>query len=234
MLLLQKNHPFYAIRKYHRPDGTRYFSNPEWVTVKDLTKNHMIGYRLDIPTLPDSFITDAEAWALGRWLADGSVDTNRSTPRIFISVGESKIDATKAELQKLPFDIYENRVHKTAVNFVFTFNEFYNLIIDAGRGAANKRVPAFVFKLPYRLQKIVLDGYVSGDGYIRNRGNNTELSASTVSRELAYEIAKLIRNCYHSSVNISISAAKDGIIDGRIIKSNHDVYNITSSITTSV
>jgi hypothetical protein len=69
----------------------------------ELTENHLVGYRLDIPTLPDDFITEDEAWAIGRWLADGSIDLKRSNPRIFISVGNDKIDVTREHLSKLPY-----------------------------------------------------------------------------------------------------------------------------------
>lgn len=236
-LTVTENHPFYARLKHYTNSNSyngRIVDPPKWTKAGELTENHLIGYRLDTPNLPDNFITEDEAWAIGRWLADGSLDLKRGNPRIFISVGNNKIDDTREHLNKLPYNIHENRVHATAINFTFTSREFYSLISDANTGAGYKRVPNYVFSLPHNLQKVVLDGYISGDGYIRNRGNGIELSASTASRELAYGIARLIRNSYHVSANISRKEPKNSCIDGREIKANFPSYQITASITNKV
>lgn len=236
-LTVTENHPFYARLKHYTNSNSyngRIVDPPKWTKAGELTENHLIGYRLDTPNLPDNFITEDEAWAIGRWLADGSLDLKRGNPRIFISAGNNKIDDTREHLNKLPYNIHENRVHATAINFTFTSREFYSLISDANTGAGYKRVPNYVFSLPHNLQKVVLDGYISGDGYIRNRGNGIELSASTASRELAYGIARLIRNSYHVSANISRKEPKNSCIDGREIKANFPSYQITASITNKV
>ena len=133
-------------------------------------------------------------------------------------------------LEKLPYTVYENKPHPTATNFCFTSHEFYTLIADAGRGAGNKRIPSFVFQLPFTLQKIVLEGYLSGDGYIRSRNKGTELAASTASRELAYGISRLIRNVYKTAVNISVSQPKESIIEGRVLHPNYPTYSIYATL----
>ena len=236
IIVCTPNHPFYVKKRLIHSDGLAYresFGSAEWKRAGELTTDDLIGYVLDTPDEKFSdFITEAEAWAIGRWLADGSVDLKKSNPRIFISCGEKKIDSTREQLYFLPYDIYENRPHSTALNFTFTSWEFYKLIESARKGAENKCVPPYVFKLPIHLQKAVLDGYVSGDGYIRKRKYHTELSASTVSRELAYGISRLIRNCYHEGCSINVVPPKDGVIDGRIIHANHLVYILTACLNT--
>ena len=236
IIVCTPNHPFYVKKRLIHSDGLAYresFGSAEWKRAGELTTDDLIGYVLDTPDEKFSdFITEAEAWAIGRWLADGSVDLKKSNPRIFISCGEKKIDSTREQLHFLPYDIYENRPHSTALNFTFTSWEFYKLIESARKGAENKCVPPYVFKLPIHLQKAVLDGYVSGDGYIRKRKYHTELSASTVSRELAYGISRLIRNCYHEGCSINVVPPKDGVIDGRIIHANHLVYILTACLNT--
>ena len=191
----------------------------------------MVAYVLDTPTLPDDFITKAEAWALGRWLADGSVDLKRSSPRIFISCGVKKAEKTKAHLLELPYPIYEHHPHPTAINYSFTSREFYILIKDCGIGAANKKVAPFIFNLPIELQSEVLYGYISGDGCIRYRGNQIEFSSGSVSKELSYGIARLVRNVKHIGASVSVRTSKDGVINGRIIKSNYDYYEVYASFT---
>ena len=69
------------------------------------TKNHLIGYRIDIPSLPDDFISEAEAWAVGRWIADGSVDLKKSNPRMFFSIGKGKEETARMMLKKLPYTV---------------------------------------------------------------------------------------------------------------------------------
>lgn len=236
-IICTPNHPLYIMEKVYANAGKkqgRSFTEPRWEAAGNLNDRCMVAYKLDEPTLPDNFITQDEAWALGRYMADGSVDLNRGTPRIFISVGNSKLEEAREHLHRLPYEIHENAPHATATNMVFSSQEFYNLVSGVGRGAGNKRVPPFVFDLPLKLQKCVLDGYISGDGCIRERGKCRELCCGTASRELAYGIARMIRNVFHVGVNISVRKPKDGMIGGRVIKSNYQNYGVTATLTKKV
>lgn len=236
-IICTPNHPLYIMEKVYANAGKkqgRSFTEPRWEAAGNLNDRCMVAYKLDKPTLPDNFITQDEAWALGRYMADGSVDLNRGTPRIFISVGNAKLEEAREHLHRLPYEIHENAPHATATNMVFTSQEFYNLVSGVGRGAGNKRVPPFVFDLPFKLQKCVLDGYISGDGCIRERGKCRELCCGTASRELAYGIARMIRNVYRAGANISVRKPKDGMIGGRVIKSNYPNYGVTATLTRKV
>lgn len=236
-IICTPNHPLYIMEKVYANAGKkqgRSFTEPRWEAAGNLTDRCMVAYKLDEPTLPDNFITQDEAWALGRYMADGSVDLNRGTPRIFISVGNAKLEEAREHLHRLPYEIHENAPHATATNMVFSSQEFYNLVSGVGRGAGNKRVPPFVFDLPFKLQKRVLDGYISGDGCIRERGKCRELCCGTASRELAYGIARMIRNVYRVGANISVRKPKDGMIGGRVIKSNYPNYGVTATLTKKV
>ena len=233
-IICTPNHPLYIMEKMYANAGKkqgRSFTEPRWEAAGNLNDRCMVAYKLDEPTLPDNFITQDEAWALGRYMADGSVDLNRGTPRIFISVGNAKLKEAREHLHRLPYEIHENAPHATATNMVFSSQEFYNLVSGVGRGAGNKRVPPFVFDLPFKLQKFVLDGYISGDGCIRERGKCRELCCVTVSRELAYGIARMIRNVYRVGANISVRKPKDGKMGGRIIKANYPCYCVTAVLT---
>ena len=225
-LTVTPNHPFYARRKIYKGNEIVGLSEPEWVPAHRLTKEYLIAYGIDQPTLPDDFITEAEAWAVGRWIADGSVDLKKSNPRMFFSIGKGKEERAREMLNRLPYEIYENKPHPTATNFCFTSHQFYALIAEAGKGAGQKRVPPYVFRLPFHLQKLVLEGYLSGDGYARTRKNYMEITASTASRELAYGIARLMRNVYRVSVGISARKLRPGNIQGREIKPNYPCYQV--------
>ena len=233
-IICTPNHPLYIMEKVYANAGKkqgRSFTKPRWEAAENLNDRCMVAYKLDEPTLPDNFITPDEAWALGRYMADGSVDLNRGTPRIFISVGNAKLEEAREHLHRLPYQIHENAPHATATNMVFSSQEFYNLVSGVGKGAGNKRVPPFVFDLPFSLQKCVLNGYISGDGYIRERGKCRELCCVTASRELAYGIARMIRNVYRVGANISVRKTKDGRMGGRIIKANYPCYCVTAALT---
>lgn len=233
-IICTPNHPLYIMEKVYANAGKkqgRSFTEPRWEAAGNLNDRCMVAYKLDEPTLPDNFITPDEAWALGRYMADGSVDLNRGTPRIFISVGNAKLEEAREHLHRLPYQIHENAPHATATNMVFSSQEFYNLVSGVGKGAGNKRVPPFVFDLPFSLQKCVLNGYISGDGYIRERGKCRELCCVTASRELAYGIARMIRNVYRVGANISVRKPKDGRMGGRIIKANYPCYCVTAALT---
>ena len=225
-LIVTPNHPVYARRKQYDSKKTITLGEPEWVPACQLTSEHLVAYRIDTPSLPEEFITEAEAWAVGRWLADGSVDLTKSNPRLFFSIGKGKEELAREMLNRLPYEIYENKPHPTATNFCFTSHQFYALIKDAGIGAGNKKLPSYVFHLPFCLQKALLDGYISGDGYIRTRNGIKEVSASTVSRELAYGIARLFRNVYHCAASISIGHLRTGNIQGRKINPNYQCYTV--------
>lgn len=228
-LFVTGNHPFYSRCKI----SANKYDSPRWLKASELTPDHMIGYVLDNPTLPNNFISKEIAWAIGRYIADGSVDLKRSSPRIFISVGIGKLEEARSHIYKLPYKIHENSPHPTAVNMVFTSHEFYGYISDAGIGAGNKQVPNYVFQLPIELQKEVLRGYLSGDGYIRNRyKGSTEIYASTASKKLALGIARLIRNCYHTGVSISEKDVSSIIhkIGERELCVNYPMYNIYATI----
>lgn len=236
-IICTPNHPLYVMEKIYADAGRkqgRSFTEPRWEAAGNLNERCMVAYKLDVPMLPENFITPDEAWALGRYIADGSVDLNRGTPRIFISVGNAKLEEARERLHRLTYEIHENAPHATATNMVFSSQEFYNLVSGEGKGAGKKRVPPFVFDLPTKLQRRVLDGYISGDGYIRKRGRGTELCCSTASRELAYGIARIIRNVYQVGANISVSKPKNGTIEGRIIKANYPCFSVTASLTNKV
>lgn len=94
-IICTPNHPLYIMEKVYANAGKkqgRSFTEPRWEAAGNLNDRCMVAYKLDEPTLPDNFITQDEAWALGRYMADGSVDLNRGTPRIFISVGNAKLE----------------------------------------------------------------------------------------------------------------------------------------------
>ena len=231
-ILVTANHPFWV--RTNRHTQPRRFSHPYWKKSGELTSDDWVGYRVD--GFGEKTIGKPFAYAVGRWLADGSIVTRDSKKyngkhggqkkRIFISTSYKKYDSLKRELLKLPYHICENKM-KQAVNFTFTSDDFAELISECGRGARFKKVPAWIFSLVREEQEEVLRGYLSGDGHLR-RGN--ECSFASASLNLACGIARLVRNVYHTGCSISLhEPIKNANVSGRTVNS-HEFYNCNFSI----
>lgn len=221
-------HPFWVKQKEESKAGLA-----SWKCAEELRRGDWIAYRTD--GFGEKTIGKPFAYAVGRWLADGSIvqrDSHHNGSRggqryrIFISTGYKKFSLLKEELSKLPYRISENKM-KHAVNFTFSSDYFAKLIESCGKGALNKRLPEYVFQLPFEEQKELLRGYLDGDGYLRRKN---EVSCCTASRHLAYGLARLVRNIYHVGCGISYSPPrKCVVIENRIVKSR-GAYNCYFSI----
>ena len=225
------NHPFYVRMK----DNKGNFSAPEWLPAGVLAKDCYVAYKIDAPG--KETIGLANAYAVGRWLADGSVtmraengrngSRNGQMARIFISTGLKKRDSLAKELERLPYAIRESKVKDYAVNFSFTSDAFYNLIKDCGKGARNKVVPEYVYSLIPEEQAELLRGYLDGDG---SRHRRTEMTYSSSSRDLAMGIARLVRDVYQRGVCMRFVKKPETVeIGGRTVKA-HDQWVCSFSL----
>ena len=67
-ILCTPNHPLYILEKTYKNGDRRLgreFTEPRWEAAENLNNRCMVAYKLDVPSLPENFITDDEAWALG-------------------------------------------------------------------------------------------------------------------------------------------------------------------------
>lgn len=101
---------------------------------------------------------------------------------------------------------------------------FINLF---GKGALNKHIPQWILTLPISKQKILIEKYWNGDGsqWTNDSETQTSLSATTVSRSLAYSLRLILHRLgiIHSFGKYKRS---DHMMDGRLIKSNGYSYQI--------
>lgn len=221
-LVVTPNHPFLCRTNLHT--RVRSFSPPTWKCAGDLTKDDFVGYPVD--PIGEKSIGMEFAYAVGRWLADGSyIERERGARggqkhRIFISTGYKKYEKTKKELQKLPYPIRENLMQH-AVNFTFTSDEFFDLIKGCNKGARNKVIPQWVYELVPEEQEEFLRGYLEGDGFLRR---DNQYSFSTSSRKLAYGLARLVRDVYHVGCSVTLVRGKGRTtIEGRVVNA-HDFW----------
>jgi hypothetical protein len=101
---------------------------------------------------------------------------------------------------------------------------FVNLF---GKGALTKRIPQWMLTLPHAKQQILVEKYWRGDGsqWINAEETQNMLSASTVSRSLAYSLRLILHRLYiiHSIGKYKVN---NSVINGRLIKSNGYNYQI--------
>ena len=55
------SHPFFARKKIKRGPNIVGVTDPEWTPASELTKDHLVAFSIDSPTLPDGFMSEAEA-----------------------------------------------------------------------------------------------------------------------------------------------------------------------------
>lgn len=234
-------HPFYArtqgrqwineIRRY-RP----VYSPPEWRAAGELD-----GHFWATPTRADPLPvppvggrgmqqTPGFWWMVGRWLADGTVRTERG--EITIAVGTEKADDTGLHLAWAAPDHnakcasdelrWRRREIRTAVLFETAHKGLASwLVLHFGKLAHGKTLPAWALAMPSAHRQALLDGYLSGDGAFDGR----RVDATTVSRRLAVGLRLLAESLGHR-VCLTRDAAREGArIEGRPI-STRDQYRL--------
>lgn len=242
-ILCTPDHRFYARKKGRvwnndRRSYDRTFDEPQWVSAEDLD-GYYVGFPVPSETgIPDWHGIDQEWsdgrasrhvndlselmgdtrfwWTVGRYIADG---WTRTQGGIVIAIGKGK-EADESKLAPIP----HNKVQEGPVTKVhIPRQELQAFCEQFGVGAENKHIPEKYLGLPIELSKALLEGYLSGDGYRRKNGT---IRAVTISRQLAYDLARLVAYVYHRPCRIylrNVSPIKE--IEGRSIH-QHNYYEI--------
>ena len=195
-LRITKNHPLYVYR-----DG-RF----EWVKTGDLCKTDRL--TVNIPKqldceIPDLALQEGMCWMLGRYVADGYIN-----PRLYHSteyaIGIGKADDFDAHVPPYMDGIKKCKSHATCYQYRLADKPFQDLCREFGNGAVNKCIPTWVFALPQdRLQEF-FDGYISGDGHIREHGGSPEYMFSTTSHRLMLGMQAIVARLYGVQCTVSI------------------------------
>lgn len=220
----------------------RTLSDAEWKEAKDIKKKDYIGIAINkesiLPkwdgyTYKHGFWKNAKKineigdllnninfwWFVGRWLGDGWIVKDLT---VEISVKTSQLKDVTSIIDSLGFkySIYEKE--RSAQKIAISKKELVLFLSQFGKGAFNKRLPAFVFDMPCELLEALINGYESADGYIDSRGRH---HASSVSKKLIYGFVQIIAKVYHRPYSVTKTYRDlDFIIDGRKAHSG-DIYN---------
>lgn len=184
------------------------FSNFSEKTIDGLNKNIKIDNDL--------------AKLIGYWIAEGCIDSQ--SIRFAFSYFDEKHIAE--EVKKLINNIFGKRlnpkVHKQSSCWMVRCYSvvFLSIFEQLGlkHGANHKNIPDFVFEQNTEFISKVIESYFIGDGHIRKRNNNIEITANTVSRELAYDLSLLLNK-------ISIANTVRKTTEKTRLHKNQDYYN---------
>ncbi len=226
------NHPFLA-KTRSRIHSNRVFSDTDWVKVEDMTNDTFCAMHIEEPDITAIDIDTRILWLLGRYIADGHIRKSKRKNRknsyqyqFIISVGKDKLEHFKSKMNGIHFSCYPHS--QSVYRCVFNSMKLVNYVLeqDFGRHAVEKKIPNVFMHLPNDQAKIFIEGYLSGDGY--HLLIDDSYHAGTVSKELAFQLQRLIARVYQTNVGVSIAnkPRKKHYIDGREIKSNYPFYNI--------
>jgi len=162
----------------------------------------------------------------GFYLSEGSVTFHNKGANTTFDFGKTENDyAEQAKtllervfgISNVIIDYHESTIRVTVPSLLIA-HFFANLF---GKGALNKQIPEWILTLPREKQKGLLKTYWRGDGsqWINNEETQMLLSATTVSRTLAYSLRILLHRLAIIH-NLDRYKTNQSTINGRIIKSN--------------
>lgn len=204
------NHPYY-IRTMKRVwnntkrTSERKFSEPIWSKISEinnLKKRVFVGLPIYNNSSNEYGITDDEALLLGRYIADGHTrkDLKKSGRRhwqVIISVGESEVEEFESKY-KLKHSLYKHS--KSVYRAVFSSKRMVEFCENfGGIGALNKKFSIEILNLPIDKLKLVIDGYLEGDGSYR-RGR---YRATTISKYIAQTLPLAAAKAYRVGCSVS-------------------------------
>jgi len=229
-ITVTENHPFYArkmMRVYNNElrRKQRSFDNPEWVKLKDLSKDYYLGMPINNNSENLLDLTSEELYLMGRYVADGYI---RNTPRkdrpsnlhaVIFCIGKNKHSDFVSKITSYKYYSQENR---TSYKVRIANKRLEYLCESCGKGAINKCVPSFVLNLPVELLQEFMRGYMEGDGCFVNN----YYSITTISEKLAYGLVQIVGKLYHRPCRLNLfHRPKTTVIEGRVVN-QHDTYTI--------
>ena len=201
----------------------KYKNQLEWVEARDAEKGDYVAYPISHNEESITHITEGKARLIGYFLAEGSYlkYTNQEgetykTTAVF-SFGNTGKDINHipevVNLIKQEFgiepkvydqrdykDIEEwNKTHDKKYNFGCTEIRVHNKTVaqffeyHCGEYAKGKVLPQEVMNWPKNLQKNIVATYFNGDGHQRNLCGINDVTGSTISENLAYQLCYILK-----------------------------------------
>lgn len=196
-----EEHPYY-VSKMTRVNGKRTFTKPDWVEVKDLTKDHFVCFPKITGNNNPLNLTKEECYIIGRYIADGHTAKQKRTEigrenqrfyQVILSVGSHKI----------PNITMKHTLHQHTENthrMIFSNKRLTEIVEKyCGCGAINKHIHPNFLELPKDLLDEVVKGLLDGDG--SEKGGVYKLTS--VSKELVMSLNLAVMRLYGVVGNIT-------------------------------
>lgn len=233
-------HPFLGVKEdkktYPTVDGKRTkkrnYSKEYWEKAEDIKKNFYgkLAHVEEMNSNPRN-LDEETCWIIGRFIAGGHLRKSLRTEKgreedfqyqVILSIGSLKLEKLKEKVTIRKFSAYP--YSQSAHRVVFSSKELVELLISMGfvNGAENKHLPEEIFSLPLNLRKILLEGYMSGDGHYSN--STDTYRCISISELLILGIQRLVYSVYGTLAGYCFSKKEPTcVIQGRTVnqKSNH-------------
>ena len=159
---------------------------------------------------------------LGYYCAEGCITTNKDRPNSYainfsFSPKETELANEVIQLLEKCFGVKGQLVKRTTTIGIVAGKSSLGLLFKAlvGEKAEFKSVPKPILNAPKPIVKAFLNAYVEGDGH---KYANGKVSATTISKELAYGVAWLaLKLGYLPSIYYKVFEQPHHMIEGRIV-----------------
>lgn len=223
-------HPFYIktmsrIWKNDERTSIRISSKAEWLSAKDLNRNH---YCSTVSITDKSSIThDKNFWyMIGRYTGDGRYRKTKRKYRknsyiyqFIICCGKHEFDELKSWFDKFGHK-YNFSEERTGFKFRVCSQKLVEFVEPIGKKAPNKKVHPMLFLESIENKKAFIDGLWDSDGCVSKQYGDYRLG--TTSYELALGVQQLIADVFHRPSSFEFTKRKPTcIIEGRIVNQNN-------------
>ena len=188
--ILEKNDWVEYPNYYHLNEVNETFLKDYWEV--NVPKNRIKSLKFNNPLLNEDFW-----WYCGMWLAegfcryDGSHEIN-TVHNILETEYHNKIKNLIEDVLNRKCNIRYKEKFNSA-NVIFSSKEIFTFLTsNFGRYAKNKQIPEWIKLIPKRFKLKLVEGYLNGDGSIKDE---REWSAHSVSLKLLNDIQDILLSC---------------------------------------
>jgi len=232
--IVTADHPFLSVdwSNQNTKRGNAYAKiekcgEPEWNASKDMPGLQwcsLLYYYVPLTPYVSStkFDTKEAMYVAGMYLGDGHIRkwSDKNKKALVLSLNDTKL----SRLQKAGIDLSQGTITQEATSTRITFCDTVLcdwLIAHFGQLSHEKHIPAWVMDHPNR--RDFMQGYLDTDGCVRDNC----VTASTVSKSLAYGVADILNSeGYVASVTL-IKTTSTCVIEGRTVR-QRDWYQIAA------
>ncbi len=206
------NHPFLVLRKTGRLRSVQWLRLEDIhvgdeIAISGLIPDHGHPYELPVMARPlwsrNPFraprVTNPDLmWLLGFYLGDGLKEEARV---IFCAPESDPAEPRIHEVLASQFGILSTSRQRVQLRVNSVALCRFIDAIGFGGNAVTKRLPEWVYTLPFDEKRALIDGYIAADGHIRL--NHKNVSLTSVNRDLLEDVKALALSCGLNPLKIS-------------------------------